>query len=330
MTSIRDVNFSDIRSLLINNNIAVPFQRNKEEFYPIAEDLIISGKAQYFPDSIIDWIIAKNFLEEGREIKTYREAEINELSDKDLRNLYKFLSNGEQIEDKEARKKSVLNILRFLHKLQYERTAISINPYLYILKNSDADQIYNICNYKELKELCKSPEVRNLLIDKISDIGDDTNLNNYSNEELIKYYQILPYKTGISEFYLLLGNNKVYVSDEYINQMIKFNKDFAVILTNSGKLNSVNLRTGEINDIFNIINEKTDKLIKKKLNEKFWAIFQSDFDFIGLTTTDDYYYFQTKQNQVTLLFTDRELIHDYLAKKYQTSKRYRPMTQSYY
>lgn len=66
------------------------------------------------------------------------------MSDDELKLLYQFLSDGENIKDKTAMEKSVINILKFSHKLQFDVTNLSSlqsDVFTNILRASDINQI---------------------------------------------------------------------------------------------------------------------------------------------------------------------------------------------
>lgn len=110
MTSITDIPFDDIKDFLLQNDIKIPI--NKEKAYNIAKDLIINNKAKYYPDSIIDWIIAYNFSQSAIEIPVYTLTEINTMSQEELDDLATILQSDNNS------KESIINILSYLHKLQ--------------------------------------------------------------------------------------------------------------------------------------------------------------------------------------------------------------------
>jgi hypothetical protein len=118
MTSIYDIDFADINSFLTDNDIVIP--KNKIKAYQLAQEGIVSGLFQNYSDIIIDWIIAHNLYNDKIELKTYKLSEINNMSDSRLKGLYMLLSNNEEIPDKVTMKKSIINILKFLHKLDFE------------------------------------------------------------------------------------------------------------------------------------------------------------------------------------------------------------------
>lgn len=111
MTSIRDISLRDLALFLSKNNIDIDgnIYDFKEEIYYLAEDLIINSKAEFYPDSIIDWIVAYNFILSGKYIKNFQISEILSLSDDQLIALADLLNLDNT--------KSIVNVLRYLNKL---------------------------------------------------------------------------------------------------------------------------------------------------------------------------------------------------------------------
>lgn len=54
MTSINDIEFADIKSFLINNDINPTILGNKDKIYQFIENGILSERFQNFSDVIID------------------------------------------------------------------------------------------------------------------------------------------------------------------------------------------------------------------------------------------------------------------------------------
>lgn len=336
MTSVNDIKFEDIRLFLISNDIAVPRHRSKDEIVKTAEKMILSGKTEYnYPDVIIDFIIASNFVNDNKRIKMYKLSEIQALSDDELIQLYRKLSNGEQLEDVMLMEKSVINILNFLHKLEYDKlniNTINADVFSTILRNNDINDIINLCNSsRDLSKTCEGESVRDVLLDKIS-ATDNFDLSNYSNKQLLQYFQILPYKkssqlVSIKGYYSYFNGEKFVLDADQINQIIVYRGDpgyydrllgskipaplgmsYAALLYTNGSLNVVDL-------VSRIVFSLETEL-------KFLAIFKSQDNFIALTPDGDYYYFKMNLrdprsiDNIYLLPKNSTLVREYKSGEY--------------
>lgn len=271
--------------LLKNNKINIASHAKADFIYKVAETRILQGRLQIYSDVIIDWIIAHNLINEDIKVRIYKESEINNMTDKELEDLYSFLSNGEDIGDRNPYN-SVINILRFAGKLQYDKaniTTLPIEIFTELLRNSDVNQITNLCNSSaDLKQKCQSKNARAVLLDKIKDTGDNLDVSTYSNEQLIRYLQILPYKKRINtrnrtdllgtkfvEYYYLnkerniatFGTMKVHF-DHPVNQVIKYHENYFVILDTNGDLNVYDLRKDTMSNNLISISIGKEKLVE--------------------------------------------------------------------
>jgi hypothetical protein len=110
MTSITDIPFGIIKDFLLENGIKLP--KTETKTYDLAKDIILNSQAEFYPDTIIDWIIAHNFSLSGKQIKLYTLNEINNLSKKELSILSVKL--GLDNDDEQ----SIINVLSYLHKIK--------------------------------------------------------------------------------------------------------------------------------------------------------------------------------------------------------------------
>lgn len=112
MTSIRDVSLEDIKSFLVKNDLIIP--KNDIYIYDYAFDIIKKG-TNYYPDSVIEWIMAHNLINSNVEIRRYTKSEILSLSQNDLEKLTQSLTMKSNNID------NVINILNFMHKIDPDK-----------------------------------------------------------------------------------------------------------------------------------------------------------------------------------------------------------------
>lgn len=162
MTSITDVPLEDIKLFLTKNNVKVP--TSNKSIYDTAFNLIIEGKANYYPDSLVDWIIAYNLSNEGRNIRTYTRGEINLMNDEELLDLANFLD----IYESNNLKQSVINVLRYLKKLDtgIVHPDIDVN----ILQLIDEQRILTGSYETIIKIFSKNKSLRNFIYDNMEQI----------------------------------------------------------------------------------------------------------------------------------------------------------------
>lgn len=165
MTSIIDVPLEDIKSFLKNNNIKI-FVKDKDD-YAKAFDLIVNGKGVGYPDSIIDWIIAHNLANSDKEIKHYTRGEIDLMNDKELQKLADSL----EIYDSPNVKQSVINVLKYLHKLDISIVHPDIDPYIFrTLEELDERKILSSGYNDIIKIFSKNKLLRKFIHDNMEQI----------------------------------------------------------------------------------------------------------------------------------------------------------------
>lgn len=124
MTSIKDIPFEDIKSFLSNNNIGIP--KNVDNAYKTTFDLMKSGKAKFYPDNVITWMMAYNLIKLKKDIPIYSKSVVVSLSKKDVDKL--ALSLGMESDNMDA----IINILSYLHKLNDDTINRGLLPSLEI------------------------------------------------------------------------------------------------------------------------------------------------------------------------------------------------------
>ena len=134
MTSIYDVPYEDISMFLIANNEDFS---NEGEAYNTALALLKDKNAIGHTTSIIEWMMAHNLLINKVNIASYTVGEIDNMSQKEIDRLAKLLTM------KGNNRQNIKNILKFLNKLYYSKSNISVEDD--ILKNKLNElQINNI------------------------------------------------------------------------------------------------------------------------------------------------------------------------------------------
>jgi hypothetical protein len=124
MTSIRDIPLEDIKTFLSENKIGVP--KNIDNAYKTAFDLIQSGKAKFYPDNVVTWIMAYNLIKSKKNIPMYNKSIVISLSKQDVEKLAKSL--GMKSDNMDA----ILSILTYLHKLNDDTINRGLLPTLEI------------------------------------------------------------------------------------------------------------------------------------------------------------------------------------------------------
>src|SRR5436190_13122680 len=118
MTSIYDIPYEDIQEFLLANNKDFI---NKNDAYDKAQILFKDRKAIEHTTSIIEWLMAYNLLVKKINIPNYNINEIDKMSQIQINELAKLLKmQGNNREN-------ILNILRYLHKLNDVILDIDIN-----------------------------------------------------------------------------------------------------------------------------------------------------------------------------------------------------------
>lgn len=254
---IYDILFDEIELFLSGNDISL-----SNDIYKVYDDalkLIKSGKAEYYPDSVIQWMIAYNLVQLNVDIPIYKESYVLSLSTSELNKLAKSLTL------KTTNVDVILQILFYLHKLEED---VNINPgilsvlnpdtIIALLRTMDIDSIGNMCkSSKQIKDVCESTIGRQTIISKLP--YDTLDISNYKTKELLFYAKIATMKKTINvnynrayiyknkSLYLFSSDQNIvskYIDKDNINQIIILDPIMNVlILTNDGKLIHKNLNT---------------------------------------------------------------------------------------
>lgn len=112
MTDIHDIVYKDIELFLTQNNVRLS-PISKKSNYNKAFEMIKQDKNYIYPDAVYDWIIAYNFIADGKEIDNYSREEIVSLTDDKL----KYLAEELGVFNSNNIKASVMNVLKYLHKI---------------------------------------------------------------------------------------------------------------------------------------------------------------------------------------------------------------------
>lgn len=257
MSDITDIPILDIELFLIKNNI------KKKDPYNDAWKLIQTG-ATYYPDSVIAWMMAHNLLELKIRVPNYTKSDILSLSDKDLSSLATLLGM------KSTNTTAIFNILKYLHKLKLaDESLFPPEILIELIGNMNYNSIKKTCNSsKQLQILCKTSDVKNVLISKF--MKDSLNTSNFTKEELEFYEKVKPLKRrmsitreGNNEVLNILFNKQIfmikggilmskesninqicgYIFDDYNSNYRKISHNVNILLTDDGivKVDNLNL-----------------------------------------------------------------------------------------
>lgn len=102
---------------MLANNQRYDFE-NKNDAYDKALFLLKDRNTIGHTISIIEWLMAHNLLIRKVNINNYNISQINKMSQNEINNLAKLLNM------KGNKKENIVNILKFLHKLDEENTTL--------------------------------------------------------------------------------------------------------------------------------------------------------------------------------------------------------------
>ncbi len=230
MTSIYDIPYGDVKKFLLFNNMIF---KARDKAYNKTLLLLGDKSTKGHTTSIIEWMIAYNLLIHKVDINFYTYEEINDMEQQQIDKLSKLLTM------KGNNKSNIKNILGYMNKLVYFDilpTEIKIE----ILGKADINEINKLSILsRDFKKVCESKDVRSLLIHKFSN-NDNLDISNYTNIELIRYYQIVLYKKKHSFYDNKKQNLPSYLQNEEdlleINQIIMPYDHGLIILCSNGKL----------------------------------------------------------------------------------------------
>lgn len=248
MTSIGDVPYEDIKLFLKRNNIRI--SSNEKNNYNEVFKIIKAGKGQDYPDSLIDWIIAYNLLTGKIHVNRYSVADINLANKRELNELAESLG----IFDSNDNKQSVLNVLRYLKKLDSGIVNKDIDSYVFsLMQNIDEQKILSSSYQDIIKLFQKNKTLRKFIYDNMRriifpdhPIYDGQLLLNGSLDiitefivDLMKMKEIILVKEVLKQINDLL-NDQDQRSD-FISDL-----HFSILYTNDDKI---------IEDYFRLLNE---------------------------------------------------------------------------
>lgn len=295
MANIRDIPFDVIIFFLEENNYKVPI--DEDDKYNTAKDIILTSKADFYPDTIINWIIAYNLLDNIKYIKKYNRNQIQQLPSVERRALLKLLELEQFDEDVimdvlfylgKAGRDKVPNILKEKFDIwlqKYQNGLISISALRdNIFKENNLEDDYDfeifvgkLLKMKEfglVKEILAAQKNNNLY----SELGYAALTADFNKEILKTYLEMAPKNFDWND--VVLDNAKIYYQDRdgFVGEMnfFKFIMEIA-IETKMTKLLSIVVQEWEYyrnvieeenpeifldNDMMKLINE-IDRLVDK-------------------------------------------------------------------
>lgn len=173
----------DIDLFLSKNKI-----RSQNDPYGEAWKLIEKG-ADFYPDSVIEWMMAYNLINSKKNIRKYTPNEVIFMSEIDLRKLAQLLDM------KTINISHMINILTYAHKLndldKYPKE--SLLEMRDLLNKMNYRQIISYCSNKKnkLHNLCELPEVMDIIREKSTEMEIDRNTLNM-DEFMFMLYKVFP------------------------------------------------------------------------------------------------------------------------------------------
>ena len=262
MTSIRQIPYDDIELFLLTNNIDLSSDVNVN--YNIAKRLVKNSKTKFEISSVVEWMIAHNLIVLKANIPTYRKSDILEMSDQEIKKLARSLTMKSNNID------HILNILRYLGKLNEYTNIFSGNPFnkfsentdiLYeTLKDSDIDDIINFCvSSNKINKSCTSSKIVSLIRYKLQEFNN-IDLSKFTLKELILFSKIVKFNEYATIYYdaVIMELNKIkynFMEVDKIGNIIQFDYKFFII-TVTGNCYIWDETTKElikINNVHNII-----------------------------------------------------------------------------
>jgi hypothetical protein len=262
---------SDIKIFISENNFEL--SNNIEDLYKDALYIINTGKYSYLPESIRDWIIAKNLRnKEYLDIPTYKSSDII------LSSYDKFENLAKQLNLIEINKDQILRILTYLGKLDNDMSVFDKLPddnIKNIMSNLDCESIMLMCKLSiRILKICNEDNTLiNILKERFTSVGYD--VTNFDLKQLINMCKILnrkyPTMTGNGDKLYVLNNDYIYIiTFRNINNenfttiektldatnviQIVYTDKKLLMLNNNGTLHYINLDSFERIEIVNLNN----------------------------------------------------------------------------
>jgi len=211
MADIKDIPIHDIELFLKKNGVKF----NKNTAYSDAFKLMKKG-TDYYTDSIIEWMTAYNLLKLKIDIPLYSKSEILDMSNTELQSLANLLGMDSN------KRVHVLNILKYLHKLEYEEETI-FPPEIFreLIGNMNYNSIKKTCNSSlDMKILCHTKDMRNILVSKF--IRDSLNTSSFTDDELNFYDKVEPLKKRMC---LTIKDNQTILTICYNKLLVTLKND---------------------------------------------------------------------------------------------------------
>ena len=308
MTSIYDIPYGDFKKFLLFNNMIF---KDRDKAYNKTLFLLGDKNITGHTTSIIEWMIAYNLLIHKVDINIYTSEEIDNMEQFQIDNLAILLTM------KGNNKSNIKNILGYMNKLTYF-DILPAEIKIEILGKADINEINKLFILsRDFKKVCESKDVRSLLIHKFSN-DDKLDISNYTNVELIRYYQIVSYKKKHCFYDNKKQSLPSYLQNEEdlleINQIIMPYEHGLIILCSNGKLYrdliGINFRnySEQVTDFSRICAIFPAKVINKTM-----AV-------IFVTSEGDYYFLNSKW-QYFCLKKNLVKIKKYISGTYQLTDK---------
>jgi len=310
MTDITDIPYKDVELFFVKNKYKIP--KNRKLTYHLLFTLI-QTENDYYPESIVEWMMAYNLIQLNVVIPQYKKSEILSLPKRNLSKLSKLLKM------KTTNIDHIINILKYLHKLQDETPYLDFLPdelLGHVIENTNVNSITNLCSTsKRLDKLCYSKEYRDIIQRKLSDLYLD--ISNFTNDEVKNYFKMLYLKRKllISSSLYLVENNKLFdlvesksinynerkivydkgeILYENVSQVADYADDTLYVLKTNGELvlfnfyESKEIQVFSLNKIINIdTTENLNILNIKTADKKFYQWFNDTKKLIEVVGLSD-------------------------------------------
>jgi len=234
MTDIRDIPFYDIKEFLDKNEIS--FIDEDDAYHKTL--ISLKRERKYYPDSIIEWLIAHNLFVRKVNIPSYTIQEIDNMSPNEISQLAKLLTmNGNN-------RKNIKNILRYLHKLDDISLLPEINDIilqkLYQLEIQNIK--FDIIEFNDIIDL-SSTHTNKALLRKLI----------YNNMERIIFYNVLHINT---KYFNTIAHIRKIVTPYQSYQRNRYSKSIMLGLIKMNEEEILKNNTvKELNSFINILNE---------------------------------------------------------------------------